>query len=197
VEIGAAANPRTVIVARSKGGLMEFKLKTISKNCVEKAVDKAEVYRYLNEPSEAESICRDILAVDPENQAALRLFGLAITDQFTGDQNDRVDEARSSFESISSPYEKLYYTGILLERSAKAQLDAGRAPHAVLALFEEAMYCFEEAEKIRPGDTDDAILRWNSCARLLQSSLEAERKSEESIVDASDSPPIQGRATIA
>ena len=67
----------------------------------------------------------------------------------------------------------------------------------MLALFEEAMYCFEAAEKIRPGDTDDAILRWNSCARLLQSSLGADRQSEEEVVDASDSPPIQGRANIA
>jgi tetratricopeptide (TPR) repeat protein len=176
---------------------MEFKLKLISKNGVDKAIAKAEVYRYLNEPGEAESICRDILAVDPDNQAARRLFGLAITDQFTGDQNDRVEEARSCFDSLNSLYEQLYYTGILLERSAKAQLDAGRAPYAVLALFEEAMYCFEAAEKIRPGDTDDAILRWNSCARLLQSSLGAERQREEAVVDASDSPPIQGRASTA
>src|SRR3954447_13481373 len=85
-------------VAHRKGGLMEFKLKLISQSGVDKAVAKAEVYRYLNEPGEAESICRDILAIDPDNQLARRLFGLAITDQFTGDQNDRVEEARTSFE---------------------------------------------------------------------------------------------------
>ena len=61
---------------------MELKLKSISKGGVAEAISKAELYRYLNEPGEAESICRDILAVEPSNQATLRLLGLAITDQF-------------------------------------------------------------------------------------------------------------------
>jgi tetratricopeptide (TPR) repeat protein len=169
---------------------MEFKLKSISKSGIDKAIAKAEVYRYLNEPGEAESICRDILAIDPDNQAALRLFGLAITDQFTGGMSDRYNEAGSIFQSLTSQYEQLYYAGILLERRAKAQLRAGRAPHALLPLFEEAMYYFEEAEKVRPEDNDDAILRWNRCARLLQSRLGSEWQREIEVVDGGDSPPI-------
>jgi len=43
---------------------------------------KAERYRLLNEPEEAESICRDILDVDPTHEAALVNFLLALTDQF-------------------------------------------------------------------------------------------------------------------
>ena len=35
------------------------------------ALEKALRYRLLNEPVEAESICRDVLEVDPDNQAAL------------------------------------------------------------------------------------------------------------------------------
>src|SRR5919198_1611954 len=169
---------------------MEFKLKSISKSGIDKAIAKAEVYRYLNEPGEAESICRDILAIDPDNQAALRLFGLAITDQFTGGMSDRYNEAGSIFKSLPSQYEQLYYAGILLERRAKAQRRAGRAPHALLPLFEEAMYYFEEAEKVRPEDNDDAILRWNRCARLLQSRLGSEWQREIEVVDGGDSPPI-------
>ena len=169
---------------------MEFKLKSISKSGINNAIAKAEVYRYLNEPGEAESICRDILAIDPDNQAALRLFGLAITDQFTGGMSDRYDEAGSIFQSLTSRYEQLYYAGILFERRAKAQLRAGRAPNALLALFEEAMYYFEEAEKVRPEDNDDAILRWNRCARLLQSRLGSEWQREIEVLDGGDSPPV-------
>src|ERR1700756_2470305 len=76
---------------------MELKLKSISRAGIPEAISKAELYRYLNEPGEAESICRDILAADAENQTALRLLGLSITDQFTGNASDRYSEAESSF----------------------------------------------------------------------------------------------------
>ena len=168
---------------------MEFKLKSISPSGIEKAIAKAEIYRYLNEPGEAESICPDILAIDPDNQAALSRLGLAITDQFKGDPSDRYEEAEQVFQRLTSPYENLYYRGLLLERRAKAQLRAGRPPHSLLALFEEAMYNFEEAEKLRPEDNDDAILRWNRCARLLQS-RDFELTREVSVIDVGDSPPI-------
>ena len=67
---------------------MELKLKPISREGISGAISKVELYRYLNEPGEAESICRDILAVDSENQPALRLLGLSITDQFRGHGSD-------------------------------------------------------------------------------------------------------------
>jgi hypothetical protein len=59
---------------------MELKLKQISRGGIDEAIAKVELYRYLNEPGEAESICRDILALEPTHQGALRLLGLAITD---------------------------------------------------------------------------------------------------------------------
>ena len=138
---------------------MEPQLKPISKSGVPAALSKAELYRNLNEPGEAESICRDILATEPDNQSALRLLGLAITDQFTGGTADRYPE-----------------------------LAAGRLPHTVLPVFEEAMRCFEEAEKIRPPENDDAILRWNRCVRLLQSRPEWHKEMEE--FDAGEGPPV-------
>lgn len=168
---------------------MEFKLKPISKNGIPEAISKAELYRSLNEPEEAESICRDILAVDPQNQLALRLLGLALTDQFTGSSSDRYGEAQRIFESLTDPYERLYYTGIVHERRAKAQLRTGHLPHTLLPLFEKAMHYFEEAEKIRPPDNDDAILRWNRCVRLLQSRLGSEWEKEVEAFEAHDSPP--------
>src|SRR5262245_27359695 len=101
---------------------MEPKLKPISPGGVPGALTLAMLYRNLNEPGEAESICRDILALDPDNQAALRLLGLAITDQFSGSPSDRWAESESYFQRLTNPYERLYYTGIVRERRAKTQL---------------------------------------------------------------------------
>jgi len=169
---------------------MEFKLKSISKAGIPEAISKVELYRSLNEPEEAESICRDILAVEPEHQLAIRLLGLAITDQFTGDASDRYGEAEKLFQGLADRYERLYYTGLLHERRAKAQMHVGRAPHTLAPLFEEAMRCFTEAEAIRPPGNDDAILRWNRCARLLQSHPGFHEKEEANAFDAYDSSPI-------
>lgn len=168
---------------------MEFKLKPISKSGIPEAISKVELYRSLNEPEEAESICRDILAADPNHQLVLRLLGLTLTDQFTGEPTDRYSETEKIFQGLTDPYERLYYTGLLYERRAKAQLRAGRPPHSLLVLFEKAMHCFAEAERIRPPDNDDAILRWNRCVRLLQSRLGSEWEKEVEALDTHDGPP--------
>jgi len=147
---------------------MDYKLKSISHAGIAEALAKVELYRYLNEPEESESICRDILAIEPKQQLALRLLGLSITDQFTGGGADRYRDAEEVFLRLTDTYERFYYSGILYERRAKAQLCAGQSPHTLLPLFERALQCFGEAEKIRPAGNDDSILRWNRCVRLLQ-----------------------------
>ena len=167
---------------------MNYELKAISKQGIPEAVAKAELYRYLNEPEESESICRDILAIEPEQQMALRLLGLAITDQFMGGAMDRCAEAEQIFARLKDAYERWYYTGILCERRAKAQLRVGRAPHTLLPLFEQALQCFGEAEKVRPHGNDDAILRWNRCVRLLQTP-QLNWEEELSSFETFDSPP--------
>jgi tetratricopeptide (TPR) repeat protein len=169
---------------------MEPQLKTISKAGIAEALAKVELYRYLNEPEEAESICRDILAIDPEQQLARRMLGLAMTDQFMGAANDRYAEVQKIFEGLRDPYERFYYTGLLHERRAKAQLRAGRAAHVLLPLVEEAMRCFAEAEKMRPQGNDDSILRWNRCVRLLESSPDFRAEREPGILDTDDSSPV-------
>ena len=167
---------------------MDRQLKSISKSGIAEALAKIQHYRYLNQSEEAESICRDVLTVDPENQMALRLLGLAITDQFKGTLSDGFREAQSCFERLSSPYERSYYMGILHERRAKAQMRAGHLAHSLLASFENALRCFEEAEKIRPAGNDDALLRWNRCVRLMHGLPGA--AAEEESFDAADAPPI-------
>jgi len=153
---------------------VEFQLKSISLEGVDEALSKVETYRFLNQPEEAESICHDVLALAPGHQLALRLLGLAITDQFSGGPSDRYADAENAFQQLNDPYERLYYMGLLQERRLKAQLEAGRPPHALLVLLEEAMRCYAEAEKIRPVGNDDAILRWNRCVRLIHARSEAD-----------------------
>ncbi len=167
---------------------MELKLKTISKDGIDEALSKITLYRYLNEPEEAESICHDILAVEPENQMALRMLGLTITDQFTGQSSDRYSDAGSAFQRLADPYERLYYAGLFCERGAKAQMRAGRPARMLVGLFREAMGYFEEAEKIHPPGTDDAVLRWNRCIRLLHKIPDVNIEKEEVTFEDHDIP---------
>jgi len=169
---------------------VELKLKTISKDGVAEAISKAELYRFLNEPEESESICHDILAADPENQTALRILGLAITDEFTGDSSDRYSEAERMFLRLTDAYEKQYCLGLLCERQAKAQMRAGRPAHAVTVLFQEAMQHFESAEKIHPPTNDDAILRWNRCVRLLEKFPKVEQSEPHQAFEDHETAPV-------
>lgn len=138
---------------------------------------------------ETESICRDILAVEDDNQIALRLLGLVICDQLSGGHLNHWSEAESVFQSLTDPYERLYYTGLLHERRAKAQLRTEQPLRTLVPLIENAMSCFEQAEKIRPADNDDVLLRWNRCVRLLQSLPTVEREKELPVFEATDSAP--------
>jgi len=145
-----------------------FELKTLSPEAVSRALAKAERYRFLNEPAEAESICLDALKIDPNNQELLTTLLLAITDQF-GDEPGRVGEAWQIVAQLGEEYERLYYTGIIHERRAKALL-GHHTPRGATRAYDwlrEAMQCFEQAEAIRPAGNDDALLRWNACARLI------------------------------
>ena len=96
----------------------------------------------------------------------------------------------SVFQSLADPYERLYYTGLLHERKAKAQLRAGEPLRILVPLLENAMVCFEQAEKIRPQDNDDPILRWNRCVRLLQNLPSTEAKKEPVGLDVADGAPV-------
>jgi hypothetical protein len=143
-------------------------LKPLSRDALDAALSKAERYRLLNEPGEAESICLDILAVDYTHQQALITLLLALTDQFPHDAH-AYHRAREVLTRLDSEYDKAYYAGIIAERRAKAQHAHG-GPGSSLGLYDwiaEAMRHFERAEWLRPSGNDDARLRWNACARFL------------------------------
>jgi len=149
---------------------MEFELKPISRDAVPEALQKVERYRLLNEPEQAESICHDVLAVAPDNQQAVAMLLLAITDQFgSGGQGAHAARAREVLKRFQGEYERAYYAGVIWERTARAQLRQGSPNAAFNAYdaFRKAMDCYEQAERIRPAGNDDALLRWNCCARTL------------------------------
>jgi len=144
-----------------------FELKPISKEAVPEALEKAHRYRLLNEPMQAQSICLDVLRVEPANQVALATLLLSLTDQFGGESSPT--KAREVLGRLTSEYERHYYSGIICERAGQVAMKL-RTPgggHKAHDLFLEAMAHYEKAEAIRPAGHDDAILRWNTCARIL------------------------------
>ena len=146
---------------------MHFELKSISEESIPGALEKVERYRLLNEPSLAESICLDILAIVPDNQAALISLLLARTDQF--DLHVDVKAAQDVLAQIRGDYERAYYQGIIWERMGQTRLrrgGTGAGPSAYHAL-RDAMDHYEEAMKFAISGNDDAILRWNTCARVI------------------------------
>ena len=146
-----------------------MELKPISREGIPAALQKAERYRLLNDSSAAESICLDILGVDAENQQALVTLLLSITDQFPEELSDGVRRAREVLPRLKDEYKRAYYAGIICERRAKAQLHRGALGSAEVASewFHEAMGWYEQAERMRPAGNDEAILRWNTCVRML------------------------------
>ena len=146
-----------------------FELKRLSADAVPAALEKALRYRLLNEPSTAESICHDILIIEPENQQALITLLLALTDRFGKGYAVGITEAQEVLTHVRDPYERQYYAGIISERRAKAKLQQGHpgSGHDAYELLREAMTWFENAQEIRPPRNDDALLHWNTCARLI------------------------------
>jgi hypothetical protein len=145
-----------------------FDLKPLSMDAVDAALAKAERYRLLNEPGEAESICLDVLGVDPGNQQAQIVLLLALSDQ-VADTTGAGARAAQLASRLTGQYEREYYSGLVAERRAKAHLARGGAvSHGAYEWLTEALHCFERAERLRPHGNDEAILRWNACVRILQ-----------------------------
>ena len=153
-----------------------YELKKLSSDALASALDKAVHYRVLNEPVEAESICRDVIAVDPNHQQALITLLLALTDQFPRGIGGRAREAREIAARLDGDYERAYYAGIIAERQAKCQHHQ-RTPgcgHLAYDGLVKAMELYEEAEAVRASGNDDAILRWNACARFIEANADIE-----------------------
>jgi hypothetical protein len=156
-----------------------YELKLLSKDAIPHSLERAYRYRVLNEPVEAESICLDVLRIDPENHEALVTLLLARTDQFGSGVTDA--QARELLPRLADDYERAYYAGIISERRAKTRLRQG-APGAGFDAYQwlrEAMTHYEHADALKPAGNDDAALRWNTCVRILMRSPELKPRCEE------------------
>lgn len=148
---------------------MDLNLHTIHADSVDLALDKARQYRVLNEPEIAESICLDILHIEPDNQTALVIYILALTDQLShAGKKTPVKAIEDAIDRLQSNYKHYYYTGLLHERRARFMLTQSMARAFAYDYFIEALQFYQKAEKIRPEHNDEAVLRWNSCIRTIE-----------------------------
>ena len=146
-----------------------FQIKPISREGIPAALEKAERYRLLGEPMLAESICLDILEADPQNNQAIVTMLLAITEQFGSSSLVDTNQAKQLLSRLPDEYDRQYYAGLICERQGKAVLSRNN-PDSVFFAYEwllDAMEYYEKAEAIRPAGKDDAILRWNTCVRII------------------------------
>ena len=158
-----------------------FTLKPLSKDSVDAALRKAEHYRLLNQPRLAESICLDVLDIDPENQKAAIVLLLSLTDLFTQSSARASKRALELANGLKDEYAKIYYTGIIHERQGAAALNSSSQSSDFDAYewYREAMEFFEKANEINKGENNDPILRWNTCARIIMDYHLRERPSDD------------------
>jgi hypothetical protein len=145
-----------------------FELKKLHAEAIPSAVEKANRYRLLNVPQLAESVCLDILEVDPNNQDVLIMLILSLADQFS-EKSFHLSQTRmvDLVDRLSDPYEKVYYSGLVCEKRGMATLDHQAPGYVVYEWLGKAMYWYDKADKLSPEENDDAILRWNTCARVI------------------------------
>lgn len=147
-----------------------FQLKSLSIKAVPEALQRARHYRLLNEPVEAESICLDVLTVDPENKEAVILLVLSRADQLERGGRAALQRAREALAMVEDGYEREYYAGLLCERQAKTVLRGRGRRVGVVAYewFRQAMGHYERAIEVQPTGVEDATLRWNTCVRIIE-----------------------------
>ena len=146
-----------------------FTLKPLSKDGLEGAISKAEHYRLLNQPKLAESICRDVLAVDATNQKAAVVLLLSLTDQFGQSSSMAGKQAMEIASRLKDEYSKAYYTGIIHERQGSVAMNSGTpgSDNDAYEWYIDAMEYYEKADEIDQTSNNDPALRWNTCARII------------------------------
>ena len=160
-------------------------LKPLPKESVPNALARAERYRLLNEPRLAESICLDVIEVDPENQEALVALVLALSEQLERRQTAGVQQAQEYIERLDDEYKRVYFHGIVCERRGHVVLRLARPryTHYAYNWYHKALEHYAEAEKLRPEGNDDVVLRWNTVVRILDRHPELVPEPEESSME--------------
>ncbi len=141
----------------------------IDKDSIEDVLERAKQYRSLLQPDMTISICMDIFAVDKNNQEALVIYILALTDQLSQSES-KVHQKKitDSIKRLDSKFLQHYYSGIFFERQARSLLKHSMSRSFAYEAFIEAIAEFEIAEKMAPEHCADPILRYNSCIRTIK-----------------------------
>jgi len=164
---------------------MDLKLHAIHADAIDLALEKARQYRSLLEPEIAESICLDILYIVEDNQQALVVYILALTDQLHHtEKQTQIKAIQTAIEKLTSQYQRYYYSGLLKERRARFLISQPMSRSFAYDFFIEALQCYQQAQQICPEHNDEAILRWNSCIRTIEKEkLKPRLDSEDVLVD--------------
>ena len=127
---------------------------------------------FIASPTSRSAQAADILATDPDNQGAIILLLLSLSDQFTDNIPENLDKAWSLLPRLKDDYLQAYYQGLLFERQARVYMRRASPGSGFSAydLFCDAMRLYEKAARVRPPGNDEALLRWNTCARTIMSS---------------------------
>ncbi|NQZ54398.1 MAG: hypothetical protein HRT93_09130 [Piscirickettsiaceae bacterium] len=164
---------------------MELNLHDIRISAVAQAIEKAKQYRSLLEPDIAESICLDVLNIDPDNQEVLIIYILALLDQISrSEKQTQIKTIERTIEKLTSQYQRYYYAGLLNERRARHLITQAMSHSFAYDYFIEALNFYQQAVDKCPEQNDEAILRWNSCIRTIEKEkLKPRLDSEDLMVD--------------
>lgn len=164
---------------------MKLTLHDIHVDAIDSALAKARQYRSLLEPEIAESICLDILNIDDNNQQALVIYILSLTDQLHHtEKQSQIKLIQKTIVRLESDYERHYFTGILNERRARFLISQPMSHSFAYEYFIEAIAAYQQAEESSPANNDEAILRQNSCIRTIEKEkLQLRLDSEDVLVD--------------
>ena len=94
---------------------------------------------------------------------------LALTDQFVSPRGSRVREASELVEHLEDEYDKRYYSGMICERRGVASLAKAGPDSGPIAYdwLRRAMDHYESPDEVGPEGNEEALLRWNTCARVI------------------------------
>ena len=161
-----------------------FEPKPISKEGIPAAYRRRSATASSTTPARPRASAWTCCRWSPDNQQALVTLLLAITDQFGTAPTEGVRRAREVLPRLQDEYKRTYYAGIICERCAKAQLRSGmpRSGQMAYQWFRDAMSWYEKAESQRPAGNDEAILRWNTCGRILARYPQLQPGSDEPVV---------------
>lgn len=158
---------------------LELELKPIDATYLPQALEKAERYRLLNWPHEAQSICLDILAADPDHPKAKVVLVLALADQILEEGGAAaVHKAKQWLAKVGDEYQRAYLTGVIYEREARAHLRRGFDASFAYESFRDAMQWYDKAAALQPPGLQEAALRYNSCVRTIQEHKLAPRRDD-------------------